>query len=598
MNRPTCRRAFVRAPGAAAALVLCVAALVAPARAGFGLRDPADRQSAEPLRQVDLATVLSSRSGVPAAVEDAWRKLPDRCRQAGRGGLTDPCEDDLRCRWLAARREVLAAFSRADAGARVAAARGLHRLADALRAGERCEMNDRQRAAWERDRRRAEIDDGLVQLALLADESAAEDAGAVLDPDDQALVDRLVATAREKGLRAVAERDLVAARARLATARARRDWLAAQPGIAAMRRLLLAAWKPVGKVPRGCGEALFAPGRLSDQWRGWLVREEIPRALDCLATRLPRELSRRGLAPARPAALAEARRLADEARRDAGGRRFGTDPGIVDRIAALTGAAEAVPARATARRTTPRSAPPRRKAASSAASRPAASAAPSRRPAAARRETTPPRPAPRPSRARGRADAELVDLAERVAALTGDARLVRRVRDARTTAEKDRELDALVVALHRHACAPLEQLDPRDLRAARQALAGPAIDAAERACRAVEGRDGLRRLLAVAPHLARLRWAATVRQAAREAALGRTRGAARLLETVDEDYRGLAWIVVRAWVARVEGDHVLAARLMARLDGPTLSRLRAAGAEPLARLVAHAWATPRPAGGK
>ncbi len=589
MRRPA------RSCGTMLAVLACVL-LVAPAYGAFGLRDPADRQSAAPLRQADLVSVIDGGSSVPAAVTEAWRKLPERCRAGGRAGLTDPCDGTLRCRWLAARYDVMTAFAgRHDAGARESAARAILRITDAMRAGLRCEMKAQRRAAWDADLRQAEHDDAVVQLALLVADRVGDAWGPVLDPGDQQAVERLLETARRHGLAAVAEQDLRETRTRLATARERRAWLARQPGIAAARVLLLEAWEPAGKLPRGCGESLFAPGRLSDQWRGWLVREEIPRALDCLARRLPESLRKRGFAPSRPDVLAEARRLAAEARRDAGGRRFGTDPEVMRRLQAIAAGLRPVRAdegrRPVAKaRTEPRRAPKTRPRPS--APKPKAKASRDTRP---KKKTKPAVPAGRrrAAAASGRVDAGLVALAERVAVRIDDARLVRRARAARTAAERARELDGLVIALHRHVCAPLEEIDPRDLRAARRAFGPAAGPSPEDACRAVEGEAGLRRLLAAAGRLEQLRWAAVIRGAARDAALGRTRDATAALERVSEDYRGLTWIVVRSWVARIDGDHVRAARLMSRLDAPTLTRLRASGAEPLARLVAHAWATPR-----
>ncbi|RMG45556.1 MAG: hypothetical protein D6718_07160, partial [Acidobacteria bacterium] len=74
------------------------------------------------------------------------------------------------------------------------------------------------------------------------------------------------------------------------------------------------------------------------------------------------------------------------------------------------------------------------------------------------------------------------------------------------------------------------------------------------------------------------------------AALGRPEEARRLLEETPAAWRGIAWSVTYAWVARLAGEPVAAARALARVPEDVAERLRASGEEPLARLAAQAWA--------
>lgn len=573
------------------AVLLCLIAPIGIAHAVSLRGDPADRQSSEPLRQADIAAALDGRSRFDAAVSEGYSKLPDRCTDRGATTQVDPCEDTLRCRWLAARYDVLAAWSSNDGATRAEVGERLHRLADAMRAGMSCEGGARARTRHADDTVAAEIDDAHVQLALLVASRVSIEG--MLGRADEAAVAALLEEARRTGIAGVDRDRLRARRAAIGLARTRALWLAEQPAIAELRRVLPAIWEPVGGIPEGCGRELLDPERLNDQWRGFLVREEIPRALSCLESTLVPALQRAGRRPADPSVLTKARALADLARRDSGGRRFGTDPVSFEGVRAIAkGLTPAAPPASGTTAVASKSAKPSAKPkgrSTEAPSRPtrAASPAVAEKPAASARTST-------SSVATETADpppdeARLLALARRVAAVAGgDDRIVARAREARRGSERTRELEALVVTLHRHVCAPIESLDPGDLGAVRRALGVDRNGADESACRAVQGERGLETMLAAAPDLLRLRWAAELRAAARETALDRADRAIERLDSVPDTYRGATWALLQAWASRKAGDPVGASRAMAMLDPDAYEHLRGSDDEAVARLAAHA----------
>lgn len=562
--------------------------------------DAADRASAEPLRQANLAQAIDGRERLTPALSEAFAKLPDKCTDRTQDAIVDPCDDSVRCRWLAARHDAVAAWGGGDIRARQAAAERLHRLADALRAGLTCDGGERARTRHAEDMRLAELDDARAQLALLLEERIAV-VGLVARADETPLV-AMLTNARRGGIASIGDDELRARRVTMALVRGRAAWLAEQPNVGALREMLATLWEPAGGIPSGCGRDLFDPERMNDQWRGWLVREEIPRALECVGARLVPALKRAKITPVDPSFAARARELADLARRDSGGRRFLSDEAVLRDVKAMAqglaprtaqAVASSVPAPA-------QKAPASRASNASVASAPRSKAA-SDAPARARREA----PAAEPERSVATAadggpalpdSASLIALARRVAARAGgDERIVENARGARTAAQRSRELEAMLVTLHRAVCAPLERLDPNDLAAARLALLADAQDSREEsACRSVQGQAGIEAMLAAAPTLERLRWAAVMRSAARDTALGRAGRAADALDAVPDGYRGTTWVLVRAWSARLAGDPVTASRVLAMLETDLYEKLRASEEESIARLAAHAGATASP----
>ncbi|MDQ7088457.1 MAG: hypothetical protein Q9Q13_11650 [Acidobacteriota bacterium] len=340
-------------------------------------------------------------------------------------------------------------------------------------------------------------------------------------------------------------------------------------------------------MPQGCGDELFRPDLLDDQWRGYLVREVVPRALSCLSDGLPRALAGKGLAPADPVAGKDvARALEALARRDSGGRHFSRDPALGARMEALERAFRAgrqVASRPVAATSSPE-----------AARRPVPAPPPRRSPRSSGGRA-PRKVAPAPAKVASRSDPLLVRRAEKVQRfLETREELVAAARAARDSRARRRLVQRLVVALHRGVCAPLEKLDPVELAAARRVLLDLGYQADEAACSAREGEAYLDQLLEAAENLQRLRTVALMRRAAREIADRSPSLALVTLDHVPKRFQGSSWTLLRAWAAREEGDHVTADRLLSRMDEETLDRLRASGQEELARVVAHAWVARSP----
>ncbi len=411
----------------------------------------ADREAATPLRAIDLGAVLD---GAPAAAEAvaAVAKLPGRCRE--RAERIGDCDDDLRCAWLAARGALVQAWPAASEVERVQAVARLVRAADRLAAGGTCGLAADELARWEADRRQSDLDAGRAALALAArvpDVDAGPILGGAADRESRALI----AAARSAGVAAADPARLAGQRGALQRYAQRQRWIASQPALAELRRVVVQAWGPVGGVPQNCGGELLRGELLEDQWRGYLVREAAPLALDCLGRRLPGERARRGKPVADPGAADRlARELGAMARADAGGRQFGASTSAIDAMARLAAVLEppapVVPAVANDARMVASDAGPKGKRGRAA-------------PAAAKEAT--PEPAPG-------ANASLAGLAREVAAVTGD--------DAAVLAREARALDGdtaranfqrrLFVDLHRAACRPLVERDPEDLDAARRVL--------------------------------------------------------------------------------------------------------------------------------
>ena len=536
----------------------------------------ADRESAAPLRQADLGAVLDG-APLPAAAATALGKLPGRCRE--RAEKIADCDDDLRCAWLGARGALLQAWPAASEAEREQAVARLVRVADRLAAGGTCGLQGGEYAQWEADRRQSDIDAGRAALAFAA-RVPDVDAGPVLGGATDREIRALVAAARASGV-ASAEADRIAGRrAALLRYAQRQRWIAAQPALGELRRVVVHAWTPVGGVPQGCGAELLRGELLEDQWRGYLVREVAPSALECLGRRLPAERARRGKPVADPAAADRlARELGAMARADAGGRQFGVSAPAIDAMTRLAAVLEppapvAPPLAGDARMAAADSGRKGKRGRTAGAS-------------AARAETPAPA-APGPATASGPA---LAALAREVAAFTGD--------DPSGLAREARALDGetarlnfqrrLFVALHRAACRPLGERDPEDLDAARRTLGRAGPD--ERVCRAEPDARALDALLAEAGGLVRLTAVADLRAAARAAGAGQFAAARGLLERIPEGERSPAWLLVAAWVQRVSGDAAGATAFLARIDRAELERFRAAGAE-AGRMVAQAAGSP------
>lgn len=186
----------------------------------------------------------------------------------------------------------------------------------------------------------------------------------------------------------------------------------------------------------------------------------------------------------------------------------------------------------------------------------------------------------------GRPDADLAALARAVAAASGDAALVEEARATRGEAAREQFVRRLFLALHRVTCGPLVEADPKDIEAARR-LTGTGA-AGESACRAGTDSVALGELLARSGPLLRAGAAIRLRTATRLLALGRVAEGRREIDLVPAGQRGTTWTIAAAWAARLAGDPLEAARLIAALDATTLDRLRAAGDENVARLVTHA----------
>lgn len=503
---------------AAACAVLC-----GPAFAGWRPgRAAADKDAVAPLRQADLAAALDGREP-PAGWVEALGKLPDRCKKDEALEGSD-CNDDARCAWLAARGAALEAVrDRAELrGAADRLRRAAARLAPAA-----CAAKDER---WRDDARQAAIDAALVEIQLLR-RLPTLDAGPTLDPEDERVVGALLAAAEKGGLASLPANELPAARGALRTALERRSWLIAQPAFARLRGVLPGFWAPLGGVPRECGADLFRADLLEDQWRGRLVREVVPEALDCLRTRLVPELARRGAVADAAGATELAAWLAEKGRRDPGGRYFGIDGETRGKIEKLVEAMKAPEPRQVA-----------------AAEPPAPAPRPAKTPAKGGRIAPPPtnvplRPAPGPAPA----PTPQGDPAE-------------------------------------SSCAALAAATTEDLASARRVASGVDEDAcapgAPRARRA-KAADGLERMAA----------AVRIRGAARLVARGDASLALRELELVAEKRRGPVFYLVAAWAARRDGDEVGAARYLAKIDQATLDRLRRSNDPSVAALVDHATAS-------
>jgi hypothetical protein len=566
----------------------------------------ADREESRPLRELDLRAAMAAGE-VPAGLKAALDELPERC-SAGDVFEREDCDDALRCGWLAARARLALAWH-GGAGTpaeRDRAARRLDRAARRLAVGGRCGGDDEERARWRRDRRSAARDASLAAAAVWTAAAREAPAGAVEWPESRSAREAL-ARVLDGGLTAVSPEALVTDRVDVLNAWERTRWLSRHPAIAGVRDLVQRSWKPYGGVPTGCGRGLWDTRLLEDGWRGVLVRKSVPEALGCLAERLPAAAARRGM---RLAGRARAERLAAElARRaatDAGGREF---PGSTAVMASLEELSEAVrsvrPAErvARARSSRPKRAEKRPKAASSPggeASAPVEGAARGNPREADRSGTTArkaPRPAAPPPPRRRRPDSELVELARRVERLgLGEegAALVSQARRARDEQQRNSALQALIVTAHRRLCAPLERAAVEDLDATRRVLRRASREPDEAACRGVDGRDALERLLGEAPRLRRLVAATEIRAAARSLAGERLDEAERHLDSVPEAWRGTTWRLVRAWAHRLARDPVSASEVLAGVDEAVLDRLRASGNESVARLVAHATVSRSP----
>ncbi|MBP7147990.1 MAG: hypothetical protein KBD01_10625, partial [Acidobacteria bacterium] len=321
-----------------ALLVAACAALGAgPARAVKlpGLGPAADREALRALRGAELEDATRGGWQPTPEFREALGRLPEKCRGEVPGA--PDCDDELRCAWLGARAAALLAWSGGGAGERAAAAARLHRLANRIAAGGACGRGE-ERARWERDRAAAEVDDATAHLALLRE--LPDIAGAPLvGAADQA---PLAALRRARG--PAPPEALRALRRALHEAVQHETWLAAQPVLARLRAGLQQAWAEYGGVPGDCGAELLRVDLLEDQWRGYLVREVVPQALECLALRNTRERARRG-APADPA-LAQrlARDLAASARADEGGRSFGASRAALAGLDELLAAVSSAPA--------------------------------------------------------------------------------------------------------------------------------------------------------------------------------------------------------------------------------------------------------------
>jgi hypothetical protein len=559
-----------------------------PAEASWLSRTPAaDREQAAPLRSLDLQAVLGGETA-PAGIGAALGELPDRC-VADDAFDREDCDDVLRCAWLAARGKLALRWGSADGAARAAAARDLERAARRLAVGGQC-GGEKDGSRWERDRRQAALDATVVAVALWADAVRGAPAGAAEWPPSPD-VRRALAGVLEGGLDRLEPARLRSARPEILAAWERSRWLAAHPAIARVRALSVAAWKPAGGVPRGCGDGLWDGRLLEDGWRGVLVRKSVPQALTCLKQRLPDALRRRGLRPADAQLSAQlVDQLVRQAALDSGGREFPGSAGVLAKLGRLREAVRAVdPSVRTARSkskkatpaATPKPRPTRRK---------SPPAEPVRREPVRKSVAPAEKPSPRRSRPAS-PDAELISLARRIDALglEEDGRsLVRQARRARDEQQRRSTLQGLIVAAHRGLCGPLERADASDLSAVRDALRRVGSAPQEEACRGVDGRTSLGRLLDQADGLRRLAAAAAIREAARALASDRVSDAERRLGAVPEALRGTTWRLVRAWAHRRAGDPVAASEVLAALDESVLDRLRASGDESVARLVAHA----------
>ncbi len=562
-----------------AAVVAGLCFLVGPA---WAIKPSADRDVVEPLRRADLAAIFDGQSGPPQGWQEARAKLPAECRSTALPALKE-CDETQRCSWLGARAGAIEAWSSGGSDARVAAAEWLYRVADRLGANSRCGRDEASQTRWREDREQSARDAAHALLSLLsADNAPLPEGPDVLSAAESRRVDETVRRVRQQGVAQLATVDVSADRALYRTAWQRRLWLARLPALAAMRRLVAETWS--GKpVPPECGADLLRNDLLEDQWRGFLVQEVVPKAVACLLSGVPRA----GLRGA--AGNTEAKRWADAlvaaAKADSGGRDFGADPERARQVNALATALQT--------QTSVTGARPGR-GATTATERAPSSRTLSERPS----RVTPPQaqstvPAARASGSETSGD-DLIRLAGRVGELVGDTeRMHAAAKRARSPQQREQQLSALLVELHRTVCAPLEGFDLGDLDAVRGLLKQRGVIARESVCRGGgEPTADLEALLAESPRLRQL-WAATViRTAAGLTALRRGDEAVAMLDTIPETLRGESWAIVSAWTQRMRGDQVAASRAIARVSPDRLEQLRRSEQDHVARLVAHASVTP------
>lgn len=558
----------------AATAALCLAATPWAHPLSLSGRASADRESALPLREIDLAAALDGRGPGGAALA-ALDKLPSRCRE--RADRMRECDDDLRCAWLAARGKAAVAWVTMNEAAREQTASALLRVAGRLAAGGTCGRTGDDLARWESDRREADLDAGRAALALAA-RVPDVDAGPILGGRADAEVRGMIVRVRANGVSSIGPAELAGRRSAFLQYAQRQRWVASQPALAELRRVMVRAWAPAGGVPAGCGEDLLRGELLEDQWRGFLVREVSPAALECLGRRLPVERARRQKPVSDPAAAERlAKQLAGAARADAGGRQFGIGNETIEAMTLLAAALEPPAPRVPAVSEQAAAAPVQEERRGRKGKRSEARAEDS-----PRLETSP-KPVPSASR--------LAAVAREVAPHTGgdSAALAREARGLASESARDNFQKRLFVDLHRAVCRPLLERDPEDVDAMRRVFGRKAPD--ERSCRAEANLEGVQALLAEADSLASLSAAADVRAASRAAAAGQFSDARRLLDRVPPPQRRSAWSVVAAWIARVSGDPAGATRLLAGVEPTDLERLRTAGAE-AGRLVAQAAGAP------
>ncbi len=543
-------------------------------------RSPADRASAQPLRDIDLAAVLDGSSPATPAWRAAADRIPERCRREEAVRARE-CNEDLRGSWLLARAGVVAAWSGKGRVNKDQAASFLHRVADRLAAESGCGRGVERQQRWRDDTAQAARDDALVHVALLLELRSVT--RPVLEPDAEKALRAVLVKAERGGVASLEPVALARHRAALRRAWERKSWLAAQPNLVRVADALEQLWSPAGGIPEGCGRKLTQPKFYQDQWRGFLVREAVPQAMACIKDRLPSALARRGKAPKdaeEGRVVAEV--LATVASRDSGGRRFGHDGALAARVDALTEAYRATTPTQTAKRSGGAKSSPKKARRTSSSTR-------GKRPSAksGSRKATPEASG---SKRGGPVDVELVKLASRVDALVGaDGELV-----AAARAHGQQATKRLVVTLHREVCKPLEKIDLDDLDQSRRVLAEIGASADEDACKLAQGKNSLREMLEAASGLRRLAAVGWMRMAARQVVRERPDLARETLERVAREYRGSTWTLLYAWAARRDGDPVTADRMLAHVDEGTLDRLRASGHEEVARVVAHAWVSAHP----
>lgn len=570
----------MRLPSQSLAISAACSLLVVSAQPVQAARATADKELFEPLRQLDLAALIDGSAGLPDGFDAAYQKLPSSCRELPAQSPGE-CDDQVRCGWLGARVQAARAFREGGHDARWRSAEGLFRSADRLIAGGRCGRDPESYARWQSDRQQAAKDAGHAFLALLAGDPQLDlDGPDVVAVAESRRVAEAVRRARAQGVSQLATVDVASDRALYRSVWMRRVWLGRLPALAAMRELLAASYGS-RLIPPNCGAELMQNDLLDDQWRGFLVREAIPAAIDCLMQGSPR-LGMQGAARS-PQAASLAARIKAAARRDQGGRDFAADPAqaalVRDLRAALTSGgetpqrAQAHPAPARARNTP-------------------AAWAPAETTRASRGDTNR-ATAARPALTTSKSDIDsndLVRLAGLVGEIVGDPDGMHlSAKRAKTPQLRIQLLASLLVELHRAVCAPLAELDIVDLDAARRVLASRGHRFKEQACHGSAGSiEDLRTLLKETSALRRLHAAASIRTAAGWVSMQRSTDAIALLDRLDPVWRGDAWSLVRAWAERERGDHVAASRALAYVTPERLAELRSSGDPQLNRLIAHA----------